>query len=196
MCHSNLGLLEALLSTIFRPKNIYCIYVDGKSPKEFKKAVKQLAAIYQYHFPQVISIFPPISNYEKKLSEFFQARIIVPSNTIRIYWSDVSILEAGLQCMQALLNQGQDWDFFINTVGSALPGRPIHELTSSILKDLNGDVIPSVPMTPMVKKYTEFKQKMPRNADRFNFDKFESSGPNSMYHEELIPYRTSEPKDK
>ena len=98
--------------------------------------------------------------------------------------------------MQALLNQGQDWDFFINTVGSALPGRPIQELVSTILKDLNGDVIPSVPMTPMVKKYTEFKQKMPRNADRFNFDKFESSGPNSMYHEELIPYRTSEPKDK
>ena len=72
MCHSNLGLLEALLSTIFRPKNIYCIYVDGKSPKEFKKAVKQLAAIYQYHFPQVISIFPTILNNEikKRLSDF------------------------------------------------------------------------------------------------------------------------------
>ena len=55
MCHGNLGLLEALMSTIFRPQNIYCIYVDDKSPTEYKKSVRQLAAIYQYHFPQVFT---------------------------------------------------------------------------------------------------------------------------------------------
>ena len=53
MCHGNLGLLEALMSTIFRPQNIYCIYVDDKAPKDYKKSVRQLAAIYQYHFSQV-----------------------------------------------------------------------------------------------------------------------------------------------
>ena len=86
MVHSNIGQLEALLATIFRPQNVYCIYVDDKSPLEYKMAVRQLAAIYKYHFPE--------------------ARILVPDHTIRIYWSDVSILEAGLQCMEHLLTEG------------------------------------------------------------------------------------------
>ena len=53
LCHGNLGQLEALFATIFRPQNVYCIYVDDKSPIEYKKAVRQLAAIYKYHFPEV-----------------------------------------------------------------------------------------------------------------------------------------------
>ena len=28
--HANIGLLEALLSAIFRPHNSYCIYIDAK----------------------------------------------------------------------------------------------------------------------------------------------------------------------
>ena len=174
LCHGNLGQLEALFSTIFRPQNAYCIYVDDKSPIHYKKAVRQLAAIYKYHFPE--------------------ARIYVPKETIRIYWSDVSILEAGLQCME-LLTQPEvgDWQFFINTVGSALPGRPMQNITDEILQSLHGDVIASVPMTPMVKRYTEYKQRMPKNADRFNFDRFETN--TSMYHNEFLPYRTAIKKE-
>ena len=73
--------------------------------------------------------------------------------------------------MQELLDHDEKWDFFINTVGTALPGRPIQNIMENIIKDLKGDVIASVPMTPMVKKYTEFRQKMPRNAAKFNFRK-------------------------
>lgn len=89
--------------------------------------------------------------------------------------------------------QGGKWDFFFNTVGTALPGRPIQDITDDIIADLQGDVIASVPMTPMVKKYTEFRQKLPRHADKFNFKTFETE--NSMYHDELLPYRTAVPKD-
>ena len=60
LCHGNLGQLEALFATIFRPQNVYCIYVDDKSPIEYKKAVYQLAAIYKYHFPEVKSECPNI----------------------------------------------------------------------------------------------------------------------------------------
>ena len=57
----------------------------------------------------------------------------MPKQTIRVYWSDVSILEAGLQCMEILLKEEVgDWQFFINTVGSALPGRPIQNITDEI----------------------------------------------------------------
>lgn len=56
LCHGNIGLLEALMASIFRPQNIYCIYVDDKAPTEYKKAVRQLAGIYLYHFPEVTHI--------------------------------------------------------------------------------------------------------------------------------------------
>ena len=38
--HSNLGLLETLLSVIFRPHNSYCLYIDAKAPDSYK--VKKL----------------------------------------------------------------------------------------------------------------------------------------------------------
>ena len=45
LCHSNLGILEALLASIFRPQNYYCIYVDNKAPAEFLNNVKRFRAI-------------------------------------------------------------------------------------------------------------------------------------------------------
>ena len=108
----------------------------------------------------------------------------------------MSILEAGLQCMEILLKEEVgDWQFFINTVGSALPGRPIQNITDEILNDLSGDVIASVPLDDMAKKYTQFKQRMPKNARKFNFKEFETDNPNSMYHNEFLPYRTAIPKE-
>ena len=92
-------------------------------------------------------------------------------------------------------SKGGNWQFFINTVGSALPGRPIQDITEEILKNLEGDIIPSTPLSPLAKKYTQFKQRMPKNAQRFNFANFETSkSKNSMYHDELLPYRTAIPK--
>ena len=48
---------------------------------------------------------------------------------------------------------------------------------------------------PLAKKYTEFKQRMPKNARKFNFKNFETDNPNSMYHNEFLPYRTAIPKE-
>ena len=71
------------------------------------------------------------------------------------------------------------------------------DITEEVFTNLKGDVIPSVPMTPMVKKYTEFRQKLPRNAEKFNFEEFETAdNKNNQYHDEWLPYRTSIPKDK
>jgi hypothetical protein len=43
--HSSLGLLEALLSVIFRPHNSYCIYVDAKASDRHKVSGKGMATI-------------------------------------------------------------------------------------------------------------------------------------------------------
>ena len=84
---------------------------------------------------------------------------------------------------------------WFNSLDTNSTGRPIQNITDEIVKDLNGDVIASVPMIPMVKKYTEFKQRMPKNARKFNFKNFETKNQNSMYHNEFLPYRTAIPKE-
>ena len=54
-------------------------------------------------------------------------------------------MEAGLQCMEILLKEEVgDWQFFINTVGSALPGRPIQNITDEIIKGQSMSIIPHI----------------------------------------------------
>ena len=46
--HSNLGLLEALLSVIFRPHNAYCIYIDAKAADSYKVSFTSFVACATY----------------------------------------------------------------------------------------------------------------------------------------------------
>jgi len=169
--HSNLGLLEALLSVIFRPHNSYCIYVDAKASDTYKSSVAKLLNVYRYHFPETT--------------------IILANPTLRIYWSGVSILEAGLDCMEQLVKANADWKFFFNAIGTALPGRPIRDI-AEMLKDLNGDVVTSVPMTDFIKGYISHKYLLPKDAETINFDNHERGKQDGfLYHEEHLPYKTT-----
>ena len=67
--------------------------------------VEKLLSVYRYHFPSTT--------------------IINANPTLRIYWSGVSILEAGLDCMEQLLKADHSWKYFFNSIGTALPGRPV-----------------------------------------------------------------------
>jgi hypothetical protein len=40
--------------------------------------------------------------------------------------------------MDLLLKRGAHWKYFINTVGTALPGRPIQQLLDGIITNLKG----------------------------------------------------------
>ena len=59
--------------------------------------------------------------------------------TLRIYWSGVSILEAGLDCMEQLLQANANWKFFFNSIGTALPGRPIHVCSTQYVCSISRD---------------------------------------------------------
>ena len=52
--HSQIGLLESLLASIFRPHHSYCIFVDAKSTSKFKALTKALISCYKLHYPKVI----------------------------------------------------------------------------------------------------------------------------------------------
>jgi hypothetical protein len=53
LIHSQIGLFEALLASLFRPQNSYCIYVDQKTSDNFKSKVDKLVDNYKQKFPQV-----------------------------------------------------------------------------------------------------------------------------------------------
>ena len=99
--HSNLGLLEAQLAALFRPQNAYCIYIDQKAPDSFYQAVTNLIECYKSKFPNAV--------------------IFIKENPVPIYWSDFSLLQADLECMQELLFRHEKWKYFINQAGTALP---------------------------------------------------------------------------
>ena len=56
MAHDQIGLLESLLASIFRPRYSYCIFVDVKSSIKFKNQVKKLIRCYKQKFPKVNNI--------------------------------------------------------------------------------------------------------------------------------------------
>ena len=94
-------MLEAQLATLFRPQNAYCIYVDQKAPVQFHQAVNTLIDCYTQKFPNAV--------------------IFTVENTIPIFWSDFSLLEADLECMKLLMEKHQTWKYFINQAGTSLP---------------------------------------------------------------------------
>ena len=53
LVHNQMGQFEALLGSLFRPQNSYCIYLDQKTTDEFKAGVKKLVDNYKAKFPWV-----------------------------------------------------------------------------------------------------------------------------------------------
>ena len=53
MVHTQIGLFEAQLASIFKPHNSYCIFVDAKADKEFHKMVSNIIKCYKSKYPQV-----------------------------------------------------------------------------------------------------------------------------------------------
>ena len=51
--HNQLGQLEALLASLFRPQNSYCLYLDKKTSAEFKQGAEKMVSNYKAKFPKV-----------------------------------------------------------------------------------------------------------------------------------------------
>ena len=83
LAHANIGILETILATTFRPHNAYCIYIDNKASAETVQLVEGLINCYKYHFPEAV-IF------------------LHPEPRINIYWGHYSSLEAQLSCLEQL----------------------------------------------------------------------------------------------
>ena len=72
-----------------------------RPPQSFINAVDQLIKCYKETFPESVLFIAP--------------------DPIPIYWSDFSLLQADLECMEYLLAQHSTWKYFINQAGTAMP---------------------------------------------------------------------------
>ena len=103
--------IHRLLELIYRPQNFYCIHIDSKSSKEYRKAIESMTSCFD--------------------------NVIIASKSEYIVWGGFGILQAELNCMKDLLNKSQTWKYLIHMSGNELPLKTNYELVK-ILKLYNG----------------------------------------------------------
>jgi hypothetical protein len=109
--HKNPEQAEQLLRTIYRPHNVYCIYVDKKAQTN-------------------------VYNLMKNIGNCFE-NVFVVENRINIVYSSINLIEAELECMRILLKTNYTWKYYINLTGQEFPLKTNLEIVK-ILQRLNG----------------------------------------------------------
>lgn len=109
--HKDPDQAEQLLRLIYRPHNVYCIYIDKKASGK------------------VFDVF-------KKLSACFH-NVFVIEERIDVIYASLSHVLAEMQCMHELLSRAVLWKYYINLTGQELPLRTNIEIVK-ILKALQG----------------------------------------------------------
>ncbi|XP_060085614.1 beta-1,3-galactosyl-O-glycosyl-glycoprotein beta-1,6-N-acetylglucosaminyltransferase-like [Ylistrum balloti] len=102
---------EQLLRLIYRPHNVYCLYIDKKANSKVFDVMKKLAACFH--------------------------NIFIIHERIDIIYASLSHVLAELQCMHELLARTVMWKYYINLTGQELPLRTNLEIVK-ILKALHG----------------------------------------------------------
>ena len=102
---------ERLLRAVYRPQNVYCVHVDGKSSVAIRTAVKSISGCFDNVF------------------------LLTPSFSVQ--WGTYSVLEPELACMKKLLKKNKKWKYFINLTGQEFPLKTNWQIVR-ILKVFNG----------------------------------------------------------
>ncbi|XP_013381699.1 beta-1,3-galactosyl-O-glycosyl-glycoprotein beta-1,6-N-acetylglucosaminyltransferase [Lingula anatina] len=121
--HQSAAQVERLLRNIYMPQNVYCIYVDKKSPQQLHKAMKNLVGCFENVF------------FASHVEEF-------------IYASSSQMM-ADIQCMRDLAEYPVNWKYHINLAGQEFPLKTNLEIVK-VLKLFNGtnDIETYVDRTP------------------------------------------------
>ncbi|TPP55951.1 N-acetyllactosaminide beta-1 6-N-acetylglucosaminyl-transferase isoform C [Fasciola gigantica] len=116
--HKQFTQFARLFRAVFRHHNAYCIHVDYKADREFRKQVMRL-----------VNCFGP------------NVYVIPRERSISVKWGDLSTLEAWIRCAEFLLNQSSvRWKYLLNGSGQEFPLRTNWELVRA-LKAINGSNI-------------------------------------------------------
>ncbi|OWF46564.1 beta-1,3-galactosyl-O-glycosyl-glycoprotein beta-1,6-N-acetylglucosaminyltransferase-like [Mizuhopecten yessoensis] len=109
--HKSSDQAEQLLRLIYRPHNVYCLYIDKKASPRVFDVMKKLAVCFH--------------------------NIFVIQERIDIIYASLSHVLAEMQCMHELLARTVLWKYYINLTGQELPLRTNLEMVR-VLKALKG----------------------------------------------------------
>ncbi|XP_061162248.1 beta-1,3-galactosyl-O-glycosyl-glycoprotein beta-1,6-N-acetylglucosaminyltransferase-like [Saccostrea echinata] len=103
---------ERLLRTIYRPHNVYCLYVDGKTSKIVFKIMKQIGRCFN--------------------------NVFVVEKRLNVVYASYAHMQSDLQCMEILSKKSKiKWKYYINLTGQEFPIKTNLEIVE-ILSSLNG----------------------------------------------------------
>ena len=88
-------LVENLLRAIYKPHNVYCIHIDIKAPKTFRRTINALTRCLK--------------------------NVFVTKSSVNVIWGHISVVQAQLNCMRDLLQSPVKWKYYINLVGQDFP---------------------------------------------------------------------------
>ena len=110
LTYKDIEMLVRMLASFFRPQHYFCIHVDQKASKPFRKVVQAISNCFQ--------------------------NVILPSRQASVAWGNYSIVEAEILCLEALW-KFKKWKYFINLTGQEMPLKTNFELVQ-ILKAYKG----------------------------------------------------------
>ena len=111
LVYKDIQQVEALLRSIYRPQNIYCIHCDKKASADFKEALQSITRCFD--------------------------NVFISSKSHDVVWGTISVLLPEITCMGDLWKYNKKWKYFINLTGQEFPLRTNYELVK-ILKIYNG----------------------------------------------------------
>ncbi|VDN96392.1 unnamed protein product [Rodentolepis nana] len=112
--HKDIHQIARLMRMIHRVNNYYCIHLDSRSPRAFRKALAGVATCFG---PNV--------------------EIVPEEKRVEVNWGDESVLRPQLICAEQALKRSSTWKYLVNIVGQEFPLRTNLELQAA-LKALNG----------------------------------------------------------
>ena len=119
LIHANVEQFDALLRTIYREHNHYCVHVDLKAPPE---------------------LYESVVNRSKCVSNIY-----LPSHRVNVSWGQFSVLEAERSCQAELLRRSTDWKYYLNLANSDIPLKTNHELVRILKLYNNQNDVTSLP---------------------------------------------------
>ena len=113
-------LFETLLQAIYTPSNVYCIHIDKKSPKVFRRAIQAM-----------IRCLP---------------NVFISANSTDVIWGHFSVVQAQLNCMEELSQSSVKWKYYISLVGQDFPLYENRQIVEALQRLNNSNSIESFPM--------------------------------------------------
>nr|XP_028594414.1 LOW QUALITY PROTEIN: N-acetyllactosaminide beta-1,6-N-acetylglucosaminyl-transferase-like [Podarcis muralis] len=128
--HKEFDTFERLFRAIYMPQNVYCVHVDKKATRAFKRKVEQL-----------LGCFP---------NAFLASKLEL------VVYAGVSRLQADLNCMKDLVKSKVPWKYLLNACGQDFPLRTNKEIVR-YLKGFKGqNITPGVLPPHHILKRTKY----------------------------------------